>query len=86
MNSSFVNDRTSLEQNKTLATLADQTGADSKRLDSLFLTVLSRKPTVAESKRFLAYYQRGGPSGDRRKALADIFWALLNSAEFRLNH
>ena len=86
MNGSFVAERTSLEQNKTLATLADQTGADSKRLDSLFLTVLSRKPTVAESKRFLAYYQRGGPSGDRRKALADIFWALLNSAEFRLNH
>ena len=24
--------------------------------------------------------------GNAKKALADIFWALLNSAEFRLNH
>lgn len=86
MNGSFVAERTSLEQNKTLATLADQTGPDEKRLDSLFLAVLSRRPTTAELKRFLEYYRRGGPSSDRRKALADIFWALLNSAEFRLNH
>jgi hypothetical protein len=50
------------------------------------LVVLTRKPTVAESKRFVAYIERGGPLGDRRKALADVFWALLNSAEFRLNH
>jgi hypothetical protein len=86
MNGSFVAERTSLEQNKTLATLADQSGADSRRIESLFLTVLSRKPTAAESKRIMGYYHRGGPTGDRRTALADIFWALLNSAEFRLNH
>jgi hypothetical protein len=86
MNSSFIADRTSLEQNKTLATLADQGGPDSRRIESLFLAVLSRKPTETESKRFVGYFVRGGPSGDRRKALADIFWALLNSAEFRLNH
>ncbi|HWG41722.1 MAG TPA: DUF1553 domain-containing protein [Gemmataceae bacterium] len=86
MNSSFVAERTSLEQNKTLSTLADQSGPDSRRIDSLFLAVLSRKPTAMESKRFIAYYVRGGPSHDHRKALADIFWALLNSAEFRLNH
>jgi len=29
---------------------------------------------------------RGGPSGDQRRALADVFWALLNSGEFLLNH
>ena len=27
-----------------------------------------------------------GPSSPREKALADVFWALLNSAEFVLNH
>jgi hypothetical protein len=87
MNSSFVAERTSLEQNKTLATIADATQIDtSRRIETLFLVVLSRKPSAAELKRFVAYIDRGGPSGDPRKALADVFWALLNSAEFRLNY
>jgi hypothetical protein len=87
MNSAFVAERTSLEQNKTLATIADAAKTNTpRRVDTLFLVVLSRKPSAAESTRFTAYVERGGPSGDPRKALADVFWALLNSAEFRLNH
>jgi hypothetical protein len=87
MNSSFVAERTSLEQNKTLATIADAAKTDtSRRIETLFLVVLSRKPAASELKRFVAYVDRGGPSSDHRKALADVFWALLNSAEFRLNH
>ncbi len=30
--------------------------------------------------------RRADPSGDSRKALADVFWALLNSSEFIFNH
>jgi hypothetical protein len=87
MNSSFVAERTSLEQNKTLATIADAAKTDMpRRIETLFLVVLSRKPTAAELKRFVAYIEHGGSSGDPRKALADLFWVLLNSAEFRLNH
>ncbi|MGH7172132.1 MAG: DUF1553 domain-containing protein, partial [Gemmataceae bacterium] len=87
MNSSFVAERTSLEQNKTLATIADAARTDTpRRVETLFLVALSRKPTTTESKRFVAYLERGGASGDARKALADVFWALLNSGEFRLNH
>jgi hypothetical protein len=87
MNSSFVAERTSLEQNRTLATIADSTRTSTaRRVETLFLVVLSRKPTAAESKRLVQYVDRGGPNGDHRKALADVFWALLNSAEFRLNH
>ena len=40
----------------------------------------------AELRRFTRYVDQGGPSRNSRKALADVFWALLNSAEFRLNH
>ena len=87
MNSVFVAERTSLEQNKTLATIADAAKTDtSRRVETLYLVVLSRKPTAAERKRFVAYVAGGGPGGDPRKALADLFWVLLNSAEFRLNH
>ena len=84
MNSSFVAERTSLEQNRTLATIADSVRTTTvRRVETLFLVVLSRKPTATEGKRFVEYIDRGG---DPRKALADVFWALLNSAEFRLNH
>jgi len=29
---------------------------------------------------------RGGITGDKNKALADVFWVLLNSTEFLFNH
>jgi hypothetical protein len=87
MNSPFVAERSSLEQNKTLATIADAARTSTaRRVETLFLVVLSRKPSASESKRFVAYVERGGATGDPRAALADLFWALLNSAEFRLNH
>jgi hypothetical protein len=87
MNNSFVAERTSLEQNKTLATIADAAKTDtSRRVETLFLVVLSRKPTAVEQKRFVAYIDGRGASGGHRRALADVFWVLLNSAEFRLNH
>ena len=34
----------------------------------------------------VAYIDRGGPTLDPRKALADVFWSLLGSAEFVFNH
>ncbi len=87
MNNSFVAERTSLEHNKTLATIADSAKTDTpRRVETLFLVVLSRKPSAAERSRFVAYVDGRGPSGDRRRALADVFWVLLNCAEFRLNH
>ena len=39
-----------------------------------------------EAERLVAYVKKGGPDGDERKALADVFWALLNSSEFIFNH
>jgi hypothetical protein len=48
--------------------------------------VLSRKPTLSESERIVAYLEQGSMGIDRREALADVFWALLNSPEFSVNH
>ena len=36
--------------------------------------------------KLVAYVEKGGPSGDPGLALADVFWALLNSSEFVFNH
>jgi hypothetical protein len=32
------------------------------------------------------FVESGGKRGDPRKALADVYWALLNCTEFSLNH
>lgn len=56
-----------------------------ERLEYIYLTVLSRLPTAKEKTYFQRYLER---SLYRNKDLAyeDLYWVLLNSAEFSLNH
>jgi len=82
MNNSFIADRTNIEKNRTLATLAEQRTSTARKIESLYLVVLSRKPTAEESDRLVKYVDKGDP----KKALSDVFWVLLNSSEFILNH
>ena len=56
------------------------------KVEALFLAALSRKPSCSEMDRCVSYVERGGVSGNEKKALGDIFWALLNSTEFSFNH
>jgi hypothetical protein len=56
---------------------------DSSRIEALFLATLSRPPRPEEQARLLAHLRRGRRPGE---ALGDVFWALLNSHEFLLNH
>jgi hypothetical protein len=87
MNGRFVADATSLERSETLAAVLDSPFMDNRqRLDTIFLTVLSRPMRPGEAVRLMPYVEKGGPSGNPRKALADVFWVLLNSSEFILNH
>ena len=53
------------------------------RLDEIFLTLLSRPPTVPERERYLDYLQRKKGAKD---AYEDIYWVLLNSTELIFNH
>jgi len=86
MNSPFATERTSLEHNNTLMTLARQKTSHARRVEQLFLVVLSRKPTTTELNQCVAYLGHGGSSDDHGQALADVFWALINGAEFSVNH
>jgi len=87
MNGKFVADATSLEKSETLAALVDAPFLDARqRLDALHLAALGRPMSEREAARRTSYLERGGPSGDKSRALADVFWALLNSSEFILNH
>jgi hypothetical protein len=87
MNSDFTADATSVDRSRTLAAVAGIPGLTTgDRIEALYLVTLGRRPRVEELKRLAGYVDGGGATGDRRQALGDIFWALLNSSEFLLNH
>lgn len=87
MNGPFISRAVNPETNRTLASLGEAAKIEtSRRLETLFLVILTRKPTEAEVKRYVPYLDKGGPTKNQKKAMADLFWALLNSGEFRLNH
>jgi hypothetical protein len=87
MNGKFVADATSLERSQTLASVADIPFMNTtEKIETLFLATLSRLPRAEEAARLTAYVQSGGPRNDSKAALADVFWVLLNSSEFILNH
>jgi hypothetical protein len=86
MNGKFMANATSLDKNKTLKTIAESEADTPKRIETLFLVALSRMPRPAELDRCVKYVESGGANNDRNQALGDVMWALLNSAEFTLNH
>lgn len=60
---------------------------DRQRVEILFLATLSRPPTERELQRSLSHVGEGASAGgEPREALGDLLWALVNSAEFGLNH
>ncbi|MFO0877196.1 MAG: DUF1549 and DUF1553 domain-containing protein [Gemmataceae bacterium] len=87
MNGRFIGDATSLERSETLAAVIDSPFLSSRdKLDTLFLAALARPMRGSEVGRLVPYVEAGGPSRNPARALADVFWVLLNSSEFILNH
>lgn len=87
MNGKFVAQATDLEQSETLAAIVEAPFLDTAgRIESLYLTALSRRPEPEETTRLSAWLERRSKKVGEKAALADLFWTLLNSAEFLLNH
>jgi hypothetical protein len=99
MNGRLTVEATDLERSETLAALLDAPFMDTAaRVETLYLAALSRKPTARELSRIVRYVEGGGSAGDAQaskevdrqkrynQALSDVFWVLLNSGEFFLNH
>jgi hypothetical protein len=86
MNGQHVAAATDLENSELLSVVADAPYLDDAgRIETLFLAALSRPPEPAEVALFLDTSSTADPAG-RKAALTDVFWTLLNSAEFLLNH
>jgi hypothetical protein len=87
MNGKFVDDATSIERSKTLAAVVDAPFLNTEqRIETLYLATVSRKPRPEELARLVKYVTIGAPKESQKDAFADVFWALLNSGEFILNH
>ncbi|MGE0709276.1 MAG: DUF1553 domain-containing protein [Planctomycetota bacterium] len=58
------------------------------RIDTIYLRVLSRYPSAEERKKVTKYLSQpeSRAAAGHAQAVADVFWALLNSTEFNLNH
>lgn len=52
-------------------------------VDDLYLAALSRRPTENERADLTAYIDS---SADKRRAIEDVYWSVLNSNEFVFNH
>jgi hypothetical protein len=52
-------------------------------IEELYVRCLSRKPTTKETESLLALVEK---ETDKKQALEDVFWSLLNSREFMFNH
>ena len=87
MNGSFTVDATNPTTGATLGAIAKAPYLDTPgRIETLYLATLTRRPRPEELSVLVRFVDRREGPDDRAKALADVFWAILNGPEFALNH
>lgn len=87
MNGAEVTQATALDSSRTLGAVATAPFLSREdQITTLYLAALCRPPRGDELEQLSAYVRGGGPKKDSPQALGDVFWALLNSSEFLMNH
>lgn len=85
MNGDFVGNATDVQESRTLRAVTEfPLMSTDERLNTLFIAALARHPTENEQHLFSKHIEQAGEH--QNTALADVFWALLNSSEFLFNH
>lgn len=82
MNGRFLTDTLNPDKGLLAAVTTYPDMPHEERIEILFLAALGRKPKPTELPKLLAHCE----GRDLSAALGDIFWAILNSSEFLLNH
>ena len=59
-----------------------------QKIEELFLTAMSRRPTTEEASTLIGYLEQKttGENRNAREAYEDVMWMLLNTKEFLFNH
>lgn len=91
MNGSFVGAATNPSRSELLTAVLEAPFFNEKsRIEIIYLATMSRLPTEQELEKAQSFIGRASAGDDSKKArneaLADVFWALINSTEFVFNH
>jgi hypothetical protein len=86
MNGGLIDNATGLSKSGVLKSLEAPFFTNRQRIEVLYLAALSRYPRPAEWELLKAYIDDKASGTELRENLSDILWALLNSAEFTMNH
>jgi Protein of unknown function (DUF1549)/Protein of unknown function (DUF1553) len=86
LNGKIVDDATDPERSDVLASLDAPFLTDRDRIETLFLATLSRPPSNEMREKLIAHVAAQRSPEAKRRALGNILWALMNSAEFAVNH
>ena len=86
MNGAFVDSATGLQSSGLLKSLEAPFFDRDQRFEILYFATLSRLPKTSEKTLLEQYVTPEMKGAELREALSDILWALLNSAEFTMNH
>ena len=83
-NGELIKEATSVGKGGFLDKVAASGAPPAQKIDALYLSALARTPTAKE--RQVATALLGARKGDVAGALQDVWWAVLNSNEFIINH
>ena len=91
MNGSFVGTATNPNRSQLLSAVLEAPFFDERsRIEAIYLATLARMPTAKELEKAEYFIERASTGDDLKKArseaIADVFWALINSTEFVFNH
>lgn len=85
MNGDFVSDATNIQNSVTMKAITLFPGMnDAQKVEALYLATVSRKPNSPQLQRAIQHIEAMANSTE--DGFADVFWVLLNSSEFLLNH
>jgi hypothetical protein len=92
MNGDDINKEIAADTSPVAAAMRKRGAQPKDVLKDLFMATLNRPPTAKEvgellsPKMFVLPLSKGQPAGLSPSYFQDVFWALLNSSEFILNH
>jgi hypothetical protein len=86
MHGGLIHSATDLASSGLLKSLSAPFFTDEQRLETMFLSTLSRYPQPNERDLMLQQLTAAKSAADRQQLLGDVLWALLNSGEFTFNH
>ena len=86
MNGGLIDSATGLASSGLLKSLDAPFFTRDQRIEILYYATLSRQPKASEKQLLDQYITEDMSGTELREALSDVLWALLNSAEFTMNH